>query len=206
MQLHSHSLTPNAPIPARFAFGKADGDGAIALSDNVSPHLSWAGAPDTTQSFVIVCVDPDAPTDKSLANNDTAIPVDHQRGPFYHWLLANLPASVTELAEGAHSDGITPRGKKAGPTSEGGVQGQNSYTMWFEDDDDMRGTYCGYDGPCPPFNDARVHGYHFILYALDVPSLDLPDAYTADDLHGAMRGHVLKHSVLIGTYTTNGAL
>jgi Raf kinase inhibitor-like YbhB/YbcL family protein len=148
-------------------------------------------------------MDPDAPTDKSQANlPDNPIPVDFPRGTFYHWTLANLPASVTEIAAGSHSSGITPRGKPAGATPSGGVQGQNSYTAWFDGDPDMAGTYCGYDGPCPPFNDERIHGYHFIVYAVDVPTLDLPEAFTADDLHAALAGHVLGHAVLIGTYST----
>lgn len=203
MQLTSQSLTPNTAIPSRFAFGKPDGSGQIALSDNHNPHLKWGDVPDGTQSFAIVCVDPDAPTDKSKANQtDSTIDVDFPRGNFYHWTLANLPASVTEIAAGSHSSGITPRGKEAGPTPSGGVQGQNSYTMWFDGDADMQGTYCGYDGPCPPFNDERVHGYHFTVYAVDVPKLDLPEAFTADDLLAALDGHTLATATLIGTYAT----
>ncbi len=204
MQLTSQSLTPNAPIATSFAFGKPDGNGQIALSDNKNPHLKWVDIPEGTQSFAIVCVDPDAPTDKSQANReDKAIDVDFPRGNFYHWTVANLPASVTEIAAGSHSSGITPRGKPAGATPSGGVQGQNSYTQWFDGDADMGGTYCGYDGPCPPFNDERIHGYHFIVYAVDVPMLDLPDAFTADDLDAALAGHLLGHAALIGTYSTH---
>lgn len=203
MQLTSQSLTPNAAIPTQFAFGKPDGTGQIALSDNQNPHLKWVGAPEGTQSFALVCVDPDAPTDKSQANReDNTIDIDFPRGNFTHWTVANLPASVAEIAAGSHSSGITPRGKDAGPTPSGGVQGQNSYTQWFAGDADMDGTYCGYDGPCPPFNDERIHGYHFIVYAVDVPTLDLPDAFTAAELEAAMAGHVLDQAALIGTYST----
>ncbi len=205
MQLTSQSLTPNAAIPTTFAFGKPDGNGQIGLSDNNNPHLKWVDVPEGTQSFAIVCVDPDAPTDKSQANRqDKAIDVDFPRGSFYHWTVANLPASVTEIAAGAHSNSITPGGKSPGETPSGGVQGQNSYTQWFDGDADMGGTYCGYDGPCPPFNDERIHGYHFIVYAVDVPTLELPESFTAGDLHGALAGHVLAQATLIGTYSTRG--
>ena len=90
----------------------------------------------------------------------------------------------------------------AGPTPDGGVQGRNSYTMWFEDDGDMSGTYCGYDGPCPPFNDERVHGYHFTVYALD-SELDLPEGFDISALRDAMKGHILGQASLVGTYSTN---
>ena len=53
----------------------------------------------------------------------------------------------------------------------GARQGVNSYTSWFASDHDMSGDYFGYDGPCPPWNDALVHRYVFTLYALDVATL-----------------------------------
>jgi hypothetical protein len=64
----------------------------------------------------------------------------------------------------------------------------------------MSGTYGGYDGPCPPFNDARVHGYRFAVYALDVPTLGLSGAFTGDDVRRAMAGHVLAEAKILGTY------
>lgn len=203
MQLSSRSFAPYAAIPAEFAFGKADPESGIALAGNRNPHLHWWDAPTETMSFALVCVDPDAPTDKSKANTREAdIPVDFPRGGFYHWALANLPANVDTIEEGVYSDGITPRGKATGLHAAGGLEGQNSYSMWFDGDADMEGVYGGYDGPCPPFNDERVHGYHFTVYALDVPKLDLPEAFTADQLEEALAGHILAQATLIGTYST----
>ena len=70
----------------------------------------------------------------------------------------------------------------------------------------MEGTYGGYDGPCPPWNDSIVHRYHLTVYALDVPSLDLPLGFDGGALLSAMDGHVLASARHTGTYTLNAEL
>lgn len=70
----------------------------------------------------------------------------------------------------------------------------------------MGGDYYGYDGPCPPWNDALPHRYVFTLYALDVPHLDLPQRFTGSDARRAMHGHVLAHASVTGRYTLNPAV
>ena len=70
----------------------------------------------------------------------------------------------------------------------------------------MGGTYGGYDGPCPPWNDALVHRYHFTVYALDVESLDMKGTFTGDEALGAMQGHILGQATVTGTYTLNPEL
>jgi hypothetical protein len=131
--------------------------------------------------------------------------VDLPRVDFSHWLLANIPASVHSIEAGAFSDGVTARGKPAdGPFDT--VQGLNDYTGWFAGDADMAGQYHGYDGPCPPWNDARMHQYVFTVYALDVERLDLPADFTAADLFAAMTPHVLDKASLTGRYTLNPAV
>jgi Raf kinase inhibitor-like YbhB/YbcL family protein len=131
------------------------------------------------------------------------VSVDLPRVPFFHWVVADLPANLRSIAEGSHSEGITAKGKPAGPTPDGGLQGQNTYTGWFAGDPDMGGTYCGYDGMGPPWNDERMHGYRFRVYALDVPSLGLSGAFTGPELFSAMDGHVLARAEIIGLYAIN---
>ena len=82
-----------------------------------------------------------------------------------------------------------------------GVRGVNDYTKWFASDPEMKGDYGGYDGPCPPWNDSILHHYHFIVYALDVPSLALSGRFTGADAEKAMAGHVLARGEVMGTYT-----
>jgi Raf kinase inhibitor-like YbhB/YbcL family protein len=58
---------------------------------NVSPSLSWSGAPAGTKSFALFVHDPDAPTGGS---------------GWWHWVVTNIPANVTHLAKGAgNADG-----------------------------------------------------------------------------------------------------
>ncbi|AHV91849.1 phosphatidylethanolamine-binding family protein [Bordetella holmesii ATCC 51541] len=85
-------------------------------------------------------------------------------------------------------------------------QGLNDYTGWFAADRDMSGDYFGYDGPCPPWNDAIVHRYVFTLYALDVAKLNVHGKFTGADALKAMQGHVLAQAAVTGTYTLNPAL
>lgn len=202
MKIHSDSFEHGKPIPSDFAMGARDGkDG---FGGNRNPHLKWADAPAGTQSFALLCIDTDAPTDGALVADDTVdIPVAHPRGDFVHWALADIPAGVDAIAAGSCSNGITPRGKPAGSDA-GGHRGLNDYTGWFAGDAAMGGDYFGYDGPYPPPHDARVHRYFFRVFALDVATLDLPAGFTAGDVFQAMHGHVLDEASTYGTYSLHG--
>jgi Raf kinase inhibitor-like YbhB/YbcL family protein len=70
----------------------------------------------------------------------------------------------------------------------------------------MAGDWFGYDGPCPPWNDERMHHYRFSVHALDVDRLGLDGRFTLADVRTAMAGHVLAEATLTGTYTLNAAL
>jgi hypothetical protein len=134
--------------------------------DDLSPPLAWRGAPAGTKSFALVVDDPDAP--------DPAAP----RMTWVHWVLYNLPAAATGLAED-----IDPEALPAGT-----LEGLNDWGR------------TGYGGPCPPVG---RHRYFHKLYALDTVLGDLGRPKKAA-LEKAMQGHVLAQAVLIGTYQKRG--
>lgn len=207
MKLTSESFTDQGVIPERNAFAKPDGQNRVVLAGNANPHLEWSDAPEATQSFVVICLDPDVPSKPDDVNQEgREVPADLPRVDFYHWALIDIPAGTTRIAEGAYSNGITPRGK-AGPLAlDGTRQGINDYTSWFAADRDMNGDYFGYDGPCPPWNDAIVHRYVFTVYALDIAELPFESKFTGGDVINAIQGHVLAQASITGMYTLNPRL
>jgi Raf kinase inhibitor-like YbhB/YbcL family protein len=133
------------------------------------------------------------------------VPAILARAEFSHWVLVDVPASVSEIGEGMDSDGVTPHGKPLGAAAYG-VRGRNDYTGWFAGDPDMEGTYAGYDGPCPPWNDELVHHYTFTVHALDVDTLGLSGDFGLAEARAAMEGHVLASDSAVGTYSLNPAV
>lgn len=122
---------------------------------DVSPPLIWTGAPATTKSFAVICDDPDAPG-----------------GTWVHWVLFNIPASMTSLP--AAVKGV-------------GVDGNNSFLK------------SGYGGPMPPPS-SGAHRYFFKVYALD-SMLTLSVGTTKDQLLKAMKGHVVAEGQWMGKYS-----
>jgi len=207
MKLTSQSFSDQSVIPDRYAYAKPAAEAHVALSDNLNPHLAWSDAPAATQSFAIVVHDPDAPTQPDDVNQEgREVPAELARAVFYHWTLVDIAPTVTEIAAGAYSRGVTPRGKAGPLAADGTRQGLNDYTDWFANDHDMRGEYFGYDGPCPPWNDAIVHRYVFTVYALDVAELPLHGTFSGADVLTAIEGHVLARASITGTYTLNPRL
>jgi Raf kinase inhibitor-like YbhB/YbcL family protein len=202
LQVESDSIEHGERVGDAHSFGVPDGQGkAAAEGGNRSPHLRWSGHPEGTESFAVIVYDPDVPADASDVNQEgKTLPEDAERADFTHWLLVDISPNVTELPEGAGSEGIVGGGKPIGET-EYGITGVNSYTDFLAGDPDMEGTYGGYDGPFPPWNDERLHHYHFTVYALDVPSLGLEGEFKLDDVRDALEGHVLDQGELVGTYT-----
>lgn len=148
LQLRSDSFAPEGSIPKRCA---KDGD-------NLSPHLKWSNVPAETRSFALVCHDPDAP----LASVGSY--------GFVHWVLYNLPATLTDLAEGTSA----------------GTQGVSDFGE------------PGYGGPLPPPGHG-VHHYFFILMALD-RELDFEPGLTLWQLMAKVEPHVIAMNRLVGTY------
>jgi len=204
MKLTSDSLKDGAAIPGEFAFAVIAEKGHVALSGNRNPQLAWTDVPKGTESFALIVHDPDVPSKGDDVNKEgREVPADLPRVNFYHWILVDIPASVSEIAAGSQSDGVTPHGKR-GPAAPGGMRhGINNYTQWFAGDPEMEGDYFGYDGPCPPWNDSIVHHYVFTLYALDVETVAVDGELTSESVRAAMKGHVLAEASLMGTYTLN---
>lgn len=201
MHVRSDSFKPYHMLDPRLAMGRHDPATHATFAGNRNPHLAWSGVPEGTRSFALLCWDPEAPTEPTHVNREgTTVPLDLPRGDFFHWVLVDLPPSVREIAEGSHSEGVTPRGKAPGPAPGGGLQGLNDYTDWFAGDPELEGQWAGYDGPFPPWNDERIHAYRFVVYALDVPTLGLAGAFTGPDVRRAMEGHVLDSAEIVGLY------
>ncbi len=199
-------IRPGRAIPPDFAFCVPSEKGHVTLGPNKSPAIKWTKGPKGTASYAIIMYDTDVPSERSDVNKEgKMIPKTLKRVRFYHWLLVDIPPSVNELPLAADSSGVTHHGKPAGKTDHG-VRGVNSYTVFLADNPDMKGTYGGYDGPCPPWNDTIVHHYHFMVYALDVATLGLPDNFDGPQALKAMSGHVLAEGSVTGVYALNPAV
>ena len=112
MALHSPDFDDGGPIPSRYT-----GEG-----EDVSPAFTWSGAPDGTESFAIICHDPDAPLVKPGTYG------------FVHWVLYGIPSSVTELPEGigGYTQGVNDFGNSGygGPAPPTG-HGTHHYFFWL---------------------------------------------------------------------------
>jgi len=148
MEIKSPAFEQEGMIPERYTC-----DGA-----NVSPSLEWASAPEGTKSFALIYDDPDAPM-----------------GTWVHWVVYDLPESITKLPENIPPERIL---------SGGGKQGTNDFRK------------IGYGGPCPP---SGTHRYYFKLYALDT-TVNLDPGATKDQLLKAMKGHILSEAQFMGKY------
>lgn len=207
MRLTTDSFDEGGAIPDRHGLARPIDGGPVTLSDNVSPQLAWEGVPDGTLSLAIICHDPTVPSRPDDVNKeDREVPSDLPRVDFFHWVVVDLPPTLTGVAEGEFADGVVPGGQQVAEGPYGCRQGLNDFTGWFSGDPQMEGRYYGYDGPAPPWNDSIIHNYVFTVYALDVERLELPDDFTGSDVLAAMEGHVLDSASVSGTYTQNARL
>ncbi|AML59550.1 protein ybhB [Serratia rubidaea] len=139
-RLFSNDLQDGAAMPEAQVF-----NGMGYQGENLSPHLAWSGAPAGSKSFVVTLFDPDAPTGSG----------------WWHWVVANIPADVSELPTGAGS------GRPGLPA--GALQTRTDFGK------------AGYGGAAPPQGES--HRYQFTVHALDVEHIEV-DA----DASGAMVG------------------
>lgn len=148
IQLTSSAFVDGGSIPT-----KHTGEGV-----DVSPQLAWSNVPEGTEQFAIVCHDPDAPL---------ITPVQYG---FVHWVLYNIPKSVTSLEEGveAHTQGQSDFGK------------------------------LGYGGPMPPEGHG-LHRYYFWVLALN-SSDQQPGGLSMLDFFAAVEPNVIGMNRLVGSY------
>ncbi|CAG7845361.1 hypothetical protein USB125703_01623 [Pseudoclavibacter triregionum] len=122
----------------------------------LSPALEWERVPNA-KSYLLTCYDPDAPT----------------MSGFWHWVVADIPASVTSTTEGEVPEGATVRLNEA--------------------------LERGFIGAAPPAGHGP-HRYFFTVQALDVERLDVPDDLTAARVHFMAREHVIARGHLHATW------
>jgi Raf kinase inhibitor-like YbhB/YbcL family protein len=144
------------------AQGEPLSDDHAFAGGNTSPELSWSGFPEETKGFVVTCFDPDAPIVSG----------------FWHWILVNLPATVTSLPTGA---GTTER------LDNGAFHVRNDF-----------GTK-NYGGAAPPAGD-QVHRYYFVVHAIDVEALDVDPDATPAVVGFNLAFHTLARAILTPTY------
>jgi Raf kinase inhibitor-like YbhB/YbcL family protein len=207
LQVSVDSFKNGEMIPSKHTFCMPAAQGHVAAAPDISPAISWSKGPAATKSYAIILHDTEAPAEQREKMNKegetltTAVP----RRNFFHWILVDIPANVTSLPEGAESNARVAHGKPATPAGGGGVRGLNDFTKVLAANEALKGQYYGYDGPCPPWNDETVHRYHYTVYALSVPSLNLGKDFDGAAATAALKDKVLAQGEVLGLYTTNPA-
>ena len=202
MELQIEDIEDGAWIPERFAFGVPDAAEHMRFGENRNPGIVWSEEPAGSRSLVLICHDDDVPARADDVNRpERTIARDFPRTRFYHWVMVNIPSAIERIAEASASKGVTPGGKHDPSGPAGSHQGLNSYTDFMQGNPDMAGKYFGYDGPCPPWNDERLHHYHFTLYATDFESFPLAGEFDGAAAEAALEGHVLDSARVSGLYS-----
>ncbi|HEY5265356.1 MAG TPA: YbhB/YbcL family Raf kinase inhibitor-like protein [Acidimicrobiales bacterium] len=157
--LTSSDVTDGSPLATAQVSGIMGAGGS-----DTSPQLSWSGFPEGTKSFAVTVYDPDAPTASG----------------FWHWAVADIPATVTSLPSGAGDD--SGSGLPAG-------------AMQLANDASVK----RFIGAAPPAGHGPHH-YYVAVHALDVESLGLPESATPAYLGFNLFMHTLARSVIVGNY------
>lgn len=162
-----YELLPAVPSFTVTSTDVADGQplapAQVAADGNTSPNLSWSGAPEGTSSYVVTCFDPDAPTPSG----------------FWHWVLVDLPASVTSLPSGAGAiDAELP---------DGAFMCRND------------GGQHAFMGAAPPQGD-QVHRYYFVVHAVGPATLGVDADASAAVVSFNLAFKTLGRAILTGTY------
>lgn len=158
--LTSTDLTNGETVPARHTSGAF----GVPGGEDLSPQLSWSGFPEGTRSFAVTCLDPDAPTGSG----------------FWHWVVADIPVEVTDLATGAG-------------TPDSGLLPPVALTLRND------GGFAGYVGSGPPEGHGP-HRYIFTVHAVDVESLGLEKDASPAVLGFNLFFHTLARAQIVGTF------
>ncbi|MCH9814255.1 MAG: YbhB/YbcL family Raf kinase inhibitor-like protein [Epsilonproteobacteria bacterium] len=141
---------------------KQEFNGFGCSGENISPKLQWNNPPKGTKSFAITVYDPDAPTGSG----------------WWHWIVVNIPANITEIVTNASATKGLPKGAIETMTDYGSA---------------------GFGGACPPQGD-KAHEYRFTVHALDVEKLDLK-AKSDSALVGYMiNKHTIEKATIVSYY------
>lgn len=186
LEVKAEGFKPGGRIPDKYAYCKMDSINHTTKGENISPAISWSEGPKGTKSYAIIMVDPDVPAIFDDANKDgKIIPADMPRRNFYH-LIRFVSKVVQELEEGGEST------YKTSSVMTNGTREKNDF-----------GNY-GYDGPCPPWNDKKLHHYHFKILALNELKIPTPDGKpTGDELLKILEPYIIAQGEVTGTYSTN---
>lgn len=155
----STTVEDGRPFPA----AQMSGAFGVPGGQDASPQLSWSGAPEGTKSYAVTVYDPDAPT---------------QSG-FWHWSVANIPADVTSLPEGAGDE--TGSGLPAGAYQLANDAGAARFI-----------------GAAPPAGHGP-HRYFIAVHALDTEDIGVPAEGTPAFLGFTISSHILARAVLVAT-------
>lgn len=198
-------ITAGKAVPKSQALCTPNADGKSDKTEEpLRPTIRWSGVPKEAATIAVFMMDPDVPADFTDAGKDgKTLPEDMERMDFFHYGIVGLPTSA-EAMSGADAGDAPPRGRELVNDL-----GLNGYVTPAH----------AYGGPCPPWNDERVHHYHFIVLALDakapvtVPTLrkgepNAADPNTAKNTFTRLMesGSVLASGTVIGTYTLNPSL
>jgi len=185
------------------AFCQPAAAGHMTMGADISPAVRWSKGPYGTRSFALVLQDADVPADFSTANQEgKVIAAEAPRRTITHWVLVDIPATVTALKAGAEGDKLVPKGKPQLATDHG-RRGLNDYGPFMAGNRDMAGDYAGYDGPCPPWNDQRLHHYTLTVYALSVGKLPVEGKFDGAAALRAIRPYILAKGSTLATYSLN---